>query len=424
MLVVCGSSGGEGGYIPEDSRSTVNGRPSISTTPVRCAGCGGSICDRYYLLAVDRQWHVSCLTCCQCKVQLDSELTCFSRDGHIYCKEDYYRMFSVKRCTRCHLSISPSDLVMRAREHVYHLHCFTCATCNKPLTKGEYFGLKEDIIYCKVHYEMLLQYERPYLCPQPCLKEEEDVTNCEKSSSALDEERLCPHIRCQNFQQTSNLQIPCSLEVFPNFHQQRTNGSLDLPTRTVTTIVKTPGQKGRPRKQKSFLSSSLLLPHRGPSVTSSDDHCSLSGDHQSPLQHSSSSLAAVGSDSSTSSEHLTRPKRMRTSFKHHQLRAMKSYFSINHNPDAKDLKQLSQKTGLSKRVLQVWFQNARAKWRRNLLRQQSQGPEIAQDCKPLSELASQPQFCDPFRLGSSLIDIQPTPITQEEQNIQTFTNLL
>ena len=48
-----------------------------------------------------------------------------------------------------------------------------------------------------------------------------------------------------------------------------------------------------------------------------------------------------------------RQKRMRTSFKHHQLRIMKSYFGLNHNPDAKDLKQLAQKTGLSKRVLQV-----------------------------------------------------------------------
>lgn len=48
-----------------------------------------------------------------------------------------------------------------------------------------------------------------------------------------------------------------------------------------------------------------------------------------------------------------RTKRMRTSFKHHQLRTMKSYFNLNQNPDAKDLKQLAQKTGLSKRVLQV-----------------------------------------------------------------------
>ncbi|KER26148.1 hypothetical protein T265_14069, partial [Opisthorchis viverrini] len=63
----------------------------------------------------------------------------------------------------------------------------------------------------------------------------------------------------------------------------------------------------------------------------------------------------------------TRQKRMRTSFKHHQLRAMKAYFNMNHNPDVKDLKVLTEKTGLSKRVLQVWFQNARAKYRRSLL---------------------------------------------------------
>ena len=53
----------------------------------------------------------------------------------------------------------------------------------------------------------------------------------------------------------------------------------------------------------------------------------------------------------------SRNKRMRTSFKHHQLRTMKSYFAINQNPDAKDLKQLAQKTGLSKRVLQVFYIN-------------------------------------------------------------------
>ena len=64
---------------------------------------------------------------------------------------------------------------------------------------------------------------------------------------------------------------------------------------------------------------------------------------------------------------------MRTSFKHHQLRAMKAYFALNHNPDAKDLKHLSQKTGLTKRVLQVWFQNARAKYRRTVSDSTPQG---------------------------------------------------
>lgn len=66
--------------------------PSISSDRAAlCAGCGGKISDRYYLLAVDKQWHMRCLKCCECKLNLESELTCFSKDGSIYCKEDYYR---------------------------------------------------------------------------------------------------------------------------------------------------------------------------------------------------------------------------------------------------------------------------------------------------------------------------------------------
>lgn len=83
--------------------------------------------------------------------------------------------------------------------------------------------------------------------------------------------------------------------------------------------------------------------------------------HSSDLSSSMESLA-YDSSSTTSPNSINpgtrthpqqRTKRMRTSFKHHQLRTMKSYFNVNQNPDAKDLKQLAQKTGLSKRVLQV-----------------------------------------------------------------------
>ncbi|XP_023313088.1 protein apterous-like [Anoplophora glabripennis] len=56
-----------------------------------CAGCGHRINDRFYLQAVDRRWHAACLQCCQCRNTLDGDITCFSRDGNIYCKKDYYR---------------------------------------------------------------------------------------------------------------------------------------------------------------------------------------------------------------------------------------------------------------------------------------------------------------------------------------------
>lgn len=80
----------------------LQGMPPLSPEkPALCAGCGGKISDRYYLLAVDKQWHLRCLKCCECKLALESELTCFAKDGSIYCKEDYYRY------SRLYLSLTP-----------------------------------------------------------------------------------------------------------------------------------------------------------------------------------------------------------------------------------------------------------------------------------------------------------------------------
>lgn len=44
---------------------------------------------------------------------------------------------------------------MRARDLVYHLHCFTCASCGIPLSTGDHFGMRDGLVYCRPHYEML-----------------------------------------------------------------------------------------------------------------------------------------------------------------------------------------------------------------------------------------------------------------------------
>ena len=44
-------------------------------------------------------------------------------------------------------------MVMRARDSVYHLSCFTCTTCNKTLTTGDHFGMKDNLVYCRGHFE-------------------------------------------------------------------------------------------------------------------------------------------------------------------------------------------------------------------------------------------------------------------------------
>ncbi|KAF6200604.1 hypothetical protein GE061_005047 [Apolygus lucorum] len=122
-----------------------------------CAGCQGRITERFYLLAVDRQWHLGCLQCAECKLSLDTEVTCYSRHGNIYCKHDYHRLFGVRRCGRCGAGISSSELVMRAKGEVFHVHCFACSSCGVLLTKGDTFGMRGGAVFCRPHYEMLPQ---------------------------------------------------------------------------------------------------------------------------------------------------------------------------------------------------------------------------------------------------------------------------
>ena len=47
------------------------------------------ILDRFLLNVLDRAWHVKCVQCCECKCNLTEK--CFSREGKLYCKNDFFR---------------------------------------------------------------------------------------------------------------------------------------------------------------------------------------------------------------------------------------------------------------------------------------------------------------------------------------------
>ncbi|XP_073695594.1 LIM/homeobox protein Lhx1b [Garra rufa] len=117
---------------------------------VHCAGCERPILDRFLLSVLDRAWHAKCVQCCDCKCNLTDR--CFSREGRLYCKNDFFRRYGTK-CGGCAQGISPSDLVRKARSKVFHLNCFTCIMCNKQLSTGEeLYILDEYKFVCKEDY--------------------------------------------------------------------------------------------------------------------------------------------------------------------------------------------------------------------------------------------------------------------------------
>ncbi|MGH0158478.1 UNVERIFIED_CONTAM: hypothetical protein FKN15_058120 [Acipenser sinensis] len=119
--------------------------------PRSCAGCGGKIADRFLLYSMERYWHTRCLKCSCCQAQLgEIGTSCYSKGGMILCRNDYIRLFGHSgACSACGQSIPASEMVMRAQGNVYHLKCFTCATCRNRLVPGDRFHYVNGTIFCE-----------------------------------------------------------------------------------------------------------------------------------------------------------------------------------------------------------------------------------------------------------------------------------
>ncbi|XP_077878544.1 LIM/homeobox protein Lhx4 isoform X7 [Ictidomys tridecemlineatus] len=150
--------GSQHSFTPRRTGGSLEGlglvAPAQTEIP-QCAGCNQHILDKFILKVLDRHWHSSCLKCADCQMQLADR--CFSRAGSVYCKEDFFKRFGTK-CTACQQGIPPTQVVRKAQDFVYHLHCFACIICSRQLATGDEFYLMEDgRLVCKEDYETAKQ---------------------------------------------------------------------------------------------------------------------------------------------------------------------------------------------------------------------------------------------------------------------------
>ncbi|XP_049291703.1 LIM/homeobox protein Lhx6-like isoform X2 [Anopheles funestus] len=125
-----------------------------------CAGCGKRITERFLLKALDIFWHEDCLKCgcCDCRLG-EVGSTLYTKANLILCKRDYLRLFGTTGyCAACNKVIPAFEMVMRAKNNVYHLECFACQQCNHRFCVGDRFYLCDNKILCEYDYEERLVF--------------------------------------------------------------------------------------------------------------------------------------------------------------------------------------------------------------------------------------------------------------------------
>ncbi|KFP22807.1 Actin-binding LIM protein 3, partial [Egretta garzetta] len=104
------------------SHSLISTKPIKIHGPSHCAGCKEEIKQGQSLLALEKQWHVSCFKCQTCGIILTGEY--ISKDGVPYCESDYHAQFGIK-CETCDryisgrvLEVSPSARATPSRSGI------------------------------------------------------------------------------------------------------------------------------------------------------------------------------------------------------------------------------------------------------------------------------------------------------------------
>ncbi|VDL93746.1 unnamed protein product [Schistocephalus solidus] len=337
-----------------------------------CPGCGKAMRNKFVSKIGDQQWHEECVTCCVCGATLNNR--CFERAGQLYCKEDYtwydvaiYLTYVLKtvhlrfrpHCFLCDLPLNPTDFIYRAENFIRcgapqyedglrscHADCLSCSICCRRLRCGEAFSLYEGLVLCPSHSTDATispwQNDPTVVSLHIPLGIKEEIGYCPEDAKFLPRQSpgLSPHMKFETHEQDDS--------------QVLTPGSTDGNSMKPTASERT--------SEKS-----------GTSESTQWDEC----------------------DSTTRSLASKRPRTVLTSS---QRRRFKLIFEMGPKPNRKVREALAAEMELSSRVVQVWFQNQRAKTKK-LARRNAQNAQHKSDSVKLCPMLSDVSYFDDSSSG-------------------------
>ncbi|KAK4473684.1 hypothetical protein MN116_003032 [Schistosoma mekongi] len=355
----------------------------INIIPLLCNGCHQPIYDPYLLCIDQNVWHERCVTCSICQCLLHDK--CLVRNQKLYCRNDYITLFGI-RCKGCNELIQSNDSVLRLYTyksvknttsenefikttntiefqstnpvtmelnenvntikdsfnlsviiHYFHVNCFKCCDCNRLLTSGEEYTIKNCMPLCIMDYEkQLLHNESQFICTQ--LQFDKCIRDIQKNKST-DLMNVNDRVNEQQEIYTNDKDINCSESNRLITFEVKSN---DVNNENLNMTV----------NDTNLLNDPIVLSDINISAANSSDDSSQDADRMDDDE-----LYEMDSDSESGKN----SKRPRTILTANQRRRFKAVFEFNPKPTRKIREALATETGLNIRVVQVWFQNQRAK---------------------------------------------------------------
>ncbi|XP_078126897.1 LIM/homeobox protein LMX-1.2-like [Sander vitreus] len=241
-------------------------------------------------------------------------------------------------CTR----IISDRFLMRVSGASWHEGCLQCAACQRPLTATCF--IRDSTVYCRAHYQQsrILNKEIRPLCVSLRRLFATKCSGCLEKIAATE-------LVMRALESVYHLSCFCCCVC----ERQLCKGD---------QFVLKEGQllcRSDYERERELLST--VSPDSSDSDKSEDED----------LDVKSEKCPAAG-NASKDSKDPRRPKRPRTILTTQQRRAFKASFEVSSKPCRKVRETLAAETGLSVRVVQVWFQNQRAKMKKLARRQQQQ----------------------------------------------------
>nr|CAH8825280.1 unnamed protein product [Trichobilharzia regenti] len=400
--------------------------------PPLCCGCRQPIWDPHLLCIDHNLWHENCVTCSVCQCLLRDK--CLVRNQKLFCRNDYINQFGI-RCKGCNQPIRSDDPVLRLYTykttqsmstqnellekqaslefqstttiptttsevyqtnddsdstmmmmmttkdsynlsvviHYFHVYCFKCCDCNRLLTSGEEYTVRDCMPLCIMDYEkQLLDEESQLMCTklhesyiQKSVQFEENKNNVNAITHSNSNSNTNDHnfmnrryindkIR-EQYRQNYNSES-MDKDIISSKEHNRLATSIemksDMMKQDISDTVSNNNSNANPG-DTSLLSDSVLLSDINISAPNSSEDSSKDADRMDDDDE----LYEMDSDSESGKN----SKRPRTILTANQRRRFKAVFEFNPKPTRKIREALATETGLNIRVVQVWFQNQRAK---------------------------------------------------------------